>query len=129
MKPPIPVTAFNLDTLERLDFPSMARAADYCMVDKSMLQKYLKNDQMWRGWYWCPTDVADLRMERVLYLSRRWQSEDRPKSYRRKESPKLVPLRLDSHTVILVKPEKATPEYAEQYRQKLNKTKNKNENY
>ena len=129
MKPPIPVTAFNLDTLERLDFPSMARAADHCLVDKSMLQKYLKNDQMWRGWYWCPTEVADLRMERVLYLSRRWQSEDRPKSYRRKESPKLVPLRLDSHTVILVKPEKATPEYAEEYRQKLNKTKSKNENY
>ena len=125
MKPPIPVTAFNLDTLERLDFPSMARAADHCLVDKSMLQKYLKNDQMWRGWYWCPTEVADLRMERVLYLSRRWQSEDRPKSYRRKESPKLVPLRLDSHTVILVKPEKATPEYAEEYRQKLLKNSRK----
>lgn len=125
MKPPIPVTAFNLDTLERLDFPSMARAADHCLVDKSMLQKYLRNDQMWRGWYWCPTEVADLRMERVLYLSRRWQSEDMPKAYRRKESPKLVPLRLDSHTVILVKPEKATPEYAEQYRQKLLKNSRK----
>lgn len=125
MKPPIPVTAFNLDTLERLDFPSMARAADHCLVDKSMLQKYLRNDQMWRGWYWCPTEVADLRMERVLYLSRRWQSEDRPKSYRRKEQPKLVPLRLDSHTVILVKPEKATPEYAEEYRQKLLKNSRK----
>ena len=125
MKPPVPVTAFNLDTLERLDFPSMARAADHCMVDKSMLQKYLRNDQMWRGWYWCPTEVADLRMERVLYLSRRLQSEDRPKAYRRKESPKLVPLRLDSHTVILVKPEKATPEYAEEYRQKLLKNSRK----
>ena len=121
MRPPVPVTAFNLDTLERLDFPSMARAADHCLVDKSMLQKYLRNDQMWRGWYWCPTEVAGLRMERVLYLSRRWQSEDKPKAYRRKESPKLVPLRLDSHTVLYVKPEKATPEYAEQYRQKLKK--------
>ena len=119
MKPPVPVTAFNLDTLERLDFPSMARAADHCLVDKSMLQKYMRNDQMWRGWYWCPTEVADLRMERVLYLSRRWQNEDKPKAYRRKEHPKLVPLRLDSHTVLYVKPEKATPEYAEEYRQKL----------
>lgn len=125
MKTPIPVTAFNLDTLERLDFPSMARAADHCLVDKSMLQKYLRNDQMWRGWYWCPTEVADQRMERVLYLSRRWQSEYKPKAYRRKESPKLVPLRLDSHTVILVKPEKATPEYAEEYRQKLLKNSRK----
>ena len=125
MKPPIPVTAFNLDTLERLDFPSMARAADHCLVDKSMLTKYMRNDQMWRGWYWCPTEVADLRMERVLYLRRRWQSNDRPKAYRRKEAPKLVPLRLDSHTVILVKPEKATPEYAEQYRKKLLKNSRK----
>ena len=125
MKQPIPVTAFNLDTLERLDFPSMARAADHCLVDKSMLQKYMRNDQMWRGWYWCPTEVADMRMERVLYLSRRWQSEDRPKAYRRKEATKLVPLRLDSHTVILVKPEKDTSEYAEQYRQKLLKNSRK----
>ena len=43
-----------------------------------MLQKYMRNDQMWRGWYWCPTDVADLRMERVLYLSRRWKAEGKP---------------------------------------------------
>ena len=124
MKPPIPVTAFNLDTLERLDFPSMARAADHCLVDKSMLSKYMRNDQMWRGWYWCPTEVADQRMDRVLYLSRRWQREDRIKAYRN-EAPKLVPLRLDSHTVILVKPEKATTEYAEQYRQKLLKNSQK----
>jgi hypothetical protein len=125
MKPPVPVTAFNLDTLERLDFPSMALAADHCLVDKSMLHKYMRNDQMWRGWYWCPTEVADLRMDRVLYLSRRWQSEDKPKAYSRKEQPKLVPLRIDSHTVILVKPEKATPEYAEEYRQKLLKNSRK----
>ena len=127
MKPPVPVTAFNLDTLERLDFPSMARAADHCMVDKSMLQKYLRNDQMWRGWYWCPTEVADLRMERVLYLSRRWQSEDRPKPRKptKRSQKTLVSLRIDSHTCILVPPDKATPEYAEQYRQKLLKNSRK----
>ena len=121
MKPPVPVTAFNLDTLERLDFPSMARAADHCLVDKSMIQKYLRNDQMWRGWYWCPADVADLRMERVLYLSRRWKAEGKPIG----RKPALVPLRLDSHTVLYVKPEKATPEYAEQYWQKLLKNSRK----
>lgn len=123
MRQPIPVTAVNLDTLERLDFPSMARAAEHCQVDKSMLLKYLRNDQMWRGWYWCPTDVADQRMDRALYLSRRWKAEGKPMS--RKGKPTLVPLRLDSHTVILVKPEKATPEYAEQYRHKLLKNSRK----
>lgn len=118
MRPPVPVTAFNLDTLERLDFPSMTRAADHCCVDKSMLQKYMRNDQMWSGWYWCPTDQADSRMECVLYLSRRWKAEGKPISSKFKTSG-LVPLRIDSHTVLYVKPEKATPEYAEQYRQKL----------
>ena len=120
MRQPIPVTAFNLETLERIDFPSMARAADHCLVDKSMLQKYLRNDQMWRGWYWCPTEVADLRMERVLYLSRRWKAEGKPIGRKRgKAKPKLVALRIDRHTVIMVTPENATPEYAEKYREKL----------
>lgn len=32
--------------------------------------------------------------------------------------PKLVSLRIDSRTIILVKPENATPEYAEQWRQR-----------
>ncbi len=122
MKTPIPVTAFNLDTLERIDFPSMARAADHCLVDKSMLQKYLRNDQMWRGWYWCMTDQVEEKAERVQYLSRRWKAEGKPRSRKRTAQKILVPLRLDSHTIILVKPEKATPEYAEQYRQKLLKT-------
>ena len=128
MKTPVPVTAFNLDTLERLDFPSMARAADHCLVDKSMLQKYLRNDQMWRGWYWCPTEVADLRMERVLYLSRRWKAEGKPIG-RKPGKPALVPLRLDSHTVIMVPPYKATEEYAQRYREKLNKRTFKTNNY
>ena len=127
MKPPVPVTAFNLDTLERLDFPSMARAADHCLVDKSMLQKYMRNDQMWRRWYWCPTADVEAKMDRVQYLSRRWKSEDRPKPRKpTKHSQKaLVSLRIDRHTCILVPPDKATPEYAEHYREKLLKNSRK----
>ena len=119
MKTTVPVTAFNLDTLERIDFPSVSRAADHCLVDKTTLRVYLRKDQMCRGWYWCLTEEADQRMERVRSLSRRWKSEGRSKADRCKEPPKLVPLRIDSHTVIYVKPEKATREYAEKYRERL----------
>lgn len=118
MKQPIPVTAFNLDTLERKDFDSISKAAVYCRVDKSMLQKYMRNDQMWSGWYWCPTEQADLCQDRVLYLSRRWKAEGKPLAQKYKTTT-LVPLRIDNHTVIYVRPEKATEEYAEQYRKKL----------
>ena len=127
MKAPIPVSAFDLDTLDRKDFPSMARAADHCLVDKSMLQKYLKNDQMWRGWYWCHTADVKAKMDRVQYLSRRWKSEDRPKPRKptKRSKKALVSLRIDRHTCILVPPEKATEAYAEQYRQKLLKNSRK----
>lgn len=124
MRQSIPVTAFNLDTLERTDFASMARAADHCQVNKSVLSVYMRKDQMWRGWYWCPTDVADLRTDRVLYLSRRWKAKCRPVGCG-SGKPELVPLRINSYTVIFVKPEKATPEYAEQYRQKIQKNSHK----
>jgi hypothetical protein len=65
------------------------------------------------------------KTERIRYLSNKWIKEGMPIKGPRKPKPKLVPLRLDSHTVILVKPEKATPEYAEQYRQKLLKNSRK----
>lgn len=125
MKAPIPVSAFDLDTLDRKDFPSMARAAVYCGIDKSMLQKYLYNDQQHNGWYWCMTDQVEKKAERVQYLSRRWKAEGKPRSRKRTGQKILVPLRLDANTVLYVTPEKANPEFAEQYRQKLLKNSRK----
>jgi len=123
MKPPVPITAFDLNTRRRIDFPSMSTARDFCKVDISTLQKYLHNDQMFRGWYWCHTKDADSKTERVQYLSRRWKAE-KPKLIKQRKRKAVVSLRIDAHTCILVPPEKATPEYAEKYRQKLSKNLN-----
>lgn len=119
MKQPIPTCAVNLETLERKYFPSFVAAAVHTGVGKEQVAKCFRQDTPFNGWYFCsPNQVGD-KTERIRYLSNKWIKEGMPIKGPRKPKPKLVPLRLDSHTVIYVKPEKATPEYAEQYREKL----------
>jgi hypothetical protein len=121
MKQPIPTCAVNLETLERKYFPSFIAAAVHTGVSKEQISKCFHQDTPFNGWYFCPTDMVESKTERIRYLSNKWIKEGMPIKGPRKPKPKLVPLRIDSHTVIYVKPEKATPEYAEEYRQKLSK--------
>ncbi len=61
---------------------------------------------------------------RIRQLAAKWRREGMPiRPYRRKSeteanSDSLVSLRIDSHTIILVPPEKATEEYARQWRER-----------
>ena len=119
MKQPIPTCAVNLETLERKYFPSFIAASVHTGVGKEQVAKCFHQDTPFNGWYFCPTDKVESKTERIRYLSNKWIKEGMPIKGPRNTKPKLVPLRLDSHTVLYVKPEKATPEYAEQYRQKL----------
>lgn len=121
MKQPIPTCAVNLETLERKYFPSFTEAAVHTGVGKEQVAKCFHQDTPFNGWYFCPTDKVGEKTERIRYLSNKWIKEGMPiKGPRKpKPKPKLVSLRIDSHTVIMVPPEKATPEYAEQYREKL----------
>ena len=121
MKQPIPTCAVNLETLERKYFPSFSAAAVHTGVGKEQVAKCFHQDTPFNGWYFCPTDKVGEKTERIRYLSNKWIKEGMPIKGPRNTKPKLVPLRLDSHTVLYVKPEKATPEYAEQYREKLSK--------
>ena len=127
MKQPIPTCAVNLETLERKYFPSFVAAAGHTGVGKEQVAKCFHTGTPFNGWYFCPSDKVGEKTERIRYLSNKWIKEGMPIKEPRntKHNNKLVPLRLDSHTVILVKPEKATPEYAEQYRQKLLKNSRK----
>ena len=125
MKQSIPTCAVNLETLERKYFPSFIAAAVHTGVEKSQVAKCFHQDTPFNGWYCCPTDMVESKTERIRYLSNKWIKEGMPIKGPRNTKPKLVPLRLDSHTVLYVKPEKATPEYAEQYRQKLLKNSRK----
>ena len=120
MKQPTTTCAVNLETLERKYFPSFTAAAVHTGVGKVQVSKCFRDDKPFNGWYFCPADKVGEKTERIRYLSNKWIKEGAIKGPRNtKPKPKLVPLRIDSHTVIYVKPEKATPEYAEQYRQKL----------
>ena len=121
MKQPIPTCAVNLETLERKYFPSFSAAAVHTGVGKEQVAKCFHQDTPFNGWYFCPTDKVGEKTERIRYLSNKWIKEGMPIKGPRNTKPKLVPLRLDSHTVLYVKPEKATPEYAEEYREKLSK--------
>lgn len=127
MNTPTPTCAVNLETLERKYFPSFTAAAVHTGVDKCQVSKCFRSDTPFNGWYFCPADKVGEKTERIRYLSNKWIKEGMPVQQRNATKPKesLVSLRLDSHTVILVKPEKATPEYAEQYRQKLLKNSRK----
>ena len=125
MKQPIPTCAVNLETLERKYFPSFTAAAVHTGVGKEQVAKCFHQDTPFNGWYFCPTVKVGEKTERIRYLSNKWIKEGMPIKGPRKPKPKLVPLRLDSHTVLYVKPEKATPEYAEEYRQKLLKNSRK----
>ena len=73
--------------------------------------------------YFCPASDIEAKTERIRFLSDKWKKEGMPVKQRNATKPQesLVSLRIDSHTVIMVTPEKATPEYAEQYREKLSK--------
>ena len=125
MKQPVPTCAVNLETLEQKYFPTFKAAAVHTGVSKEQISKCFHQDAPFNGWYFCSPDQVEDKTERIRYLSNKWIKEGMPIKGPRKPKPKLVPLRLDSHTIILVKPEKATPEYAEEYRQKLLKNSRK----
>ena len=119
MKQPVPTCAVNLETLEQKYFPTFKAAAVHTGVSKEQISKCFHQDAPFNGWYFCSPDQVEDKTERIRYLSNKWIKEGMPIKGPRKPKPKLVPLRLDSNTIILVKPEKATPEYAEEYREKL----------
>lgn len=121
MNQPTPTCAVNLETLERKYFPSFTAAAVHTGVGKMQVSKCFRDDTPFNGWYFCPADKVGEKTERIRYLSNKWIKEGMPVQQRNATKPKesLVSLRIDSHTVILVKPENATEEYAEKYREKL----------
>lgn len=130
MKQPIPTCAVNLETLERKYFPSFIAASVHTGVGKEQVAKCFHQDTPFNGWYFCAQGDVDAKTERIKYLSRRWKADGMPVRRKAASDPsKLVSLRIDSHTVIMVPPYKATEEYAQRYREKLNKRTFKTNNY
>ena len=121
MKAPIPTCLVDLETMEKKYFSCIRRAAYACGVSPDMARLHMIDDRNYQKWYFCRTDEVNDKAERIRYLGVKWRSEGIPLDAQRKPKVKLVSLRIDSHTVIMVPPDKATPEYAEQYREKLSK--------
>lgn len=123
MRAAIPTYAVNLCTLERKLYPSTNAAARHLDFHVDTVRIHLNNDTPFSGWYFCHAADIEAKTERIRYLSDKWKKEGMPVKQRNTTTPKesLVSLRIDSHTVIMVTPDKATPEYAEQYREKLSK--------
>ena len=122
MKTPHPIVAVNLETLESYPFPSFAKAAAFTGTTVTTVMKCYHDDAQHNGWYYCDNDQLEATAIRIRQLAAKWRREGMPiRPYRRKADPNadsLVPLRIDSHTVILVPPEKATEEYARQWRER-----------
>lgn len=122
MMKPHPIVAVNLETLERFRFPSFAKAAIATGTTVATVTKCYHDDAQHNGWYYCDNDQLEATAVRIRQLSAKWKREGMPiRPYRRKAEPNadsLVSLRIDSHTVILVPPEKATEEYARQWRER-----------
>jgi hypothetical protein len=123
MRLPTPTCAVNLGTLERKTFPSVNSAARHLGFVVDTVRIHFNNDTPFNGWYFCAAADIDTKTERIRYLSEKWKKEGMPVKRRADTKPKgqLVSLRIDHHTVIMVPPDKATPEYAEQYRERMSK--------
>lgn len=118
-RPPIPVTVVNLETGERRRFSSCQYASRVIEVSSTKLLEMVKSGSIYRNWYVFATgktpDVeAKIRAKTEFYR----MNGPTTRKGGRKTNGGLVSLRIDAKTVIMVTPDKATDEYAEQWRQR-----------
>lgn len=112
------VVGINLTTDERRQWPSVKTAAEGCGMQASWFTHLLRGHQPANGWLCAYEDEQDWFAERLDYFKRsgKFKRTDPSKD---KSMKGKVALRIDSRTVIYVTPDKATPEYAQQYLNKI----------
>ena len=115
-RPAVAVTVVDLDSGETRSFPSIAKAAAWMCVEKTKASYMVNHGQQYLNWYCYPT--GEDRTELIEALKSRYKHYQKPVAKRKKAKTELVSLRIDAKTVIMVTPDKATPEYAEQWRQR-----------
>ena len=124
---------YNLATGQRRQFRSMRRAALDLGLSIAAVQDFIGR-RPFRGWLFFLLDEENTKkcQDSLRYWKEnfdkdcRYIGEDAPMPARKTPTnTNKVPLRIDARTVIYVAPEKATPEYAESYREKMEKAKTK----
>ena len=113
------VVGINLTTGERHEWPSVSTAAEGCGMQASWFGHLLRGHQVANGWLCAYADYQDWVAERLEYLKRSGKYSMNKNKGKGSSTKGKVALRIDSRTVIFVWPEDATPEYAEQYRNKI----------
>ena len=115
-RPAVAVTVVDLDSGETRSFPSIAKAAAWMRVDITTAREMVYNGKQYLNWYCYPT--GEDRTELIEAHRSRYKHYQKPVAKGKKAKAELVSLRIDAKTVIMVTPDKATPEYAEQWRQR-----------
>ena len=113
-----PVVGINLTTGERVEFPSVNQAADQVGMNPSWFTTLMRQKRPANDYICAYADDQRWLDEKAEYLMRTGRYE-RKSPKKGKNNKGLVQLRIDSRTVIYVKPSEATLEYAESYRKQM----------
>lgn len=103
---------YEIVTGKRREFPSLAMAAAMVGCSRSFLWQIIRAGMNTHGYV-----VAYIEdEEQAIVKLKALQARPEYRKMKQKKERKLVPLRIDSKTIIYVPEEKATPEYAEAWR-------------
>lgn len=114
------VVGYNLTTGERHEWPSVKTAAEGCGMQASWFTVLLKQKRTTNGWLCAYADDEKSILGKLEYHMRSGKYAVNTNAKGKGLKGK-VALRIDSRTVIYVTPDKATPEYADEYRKWLDK--------
>ena len=107
---PTPAFGYNLATGEHRVWRTMGEAAAEIGTKSQYLTAIIRKKKPFKGW----CIAADEATAKLMY-----DTGGKVKLAADKPDVKLVQLRIDSHTVIWVRPEEANEKFAQKYRRKL----------
>lgn len=113
------IVAINVNTGEVCRFKSLNEASKATNTSVVTMYRCADKVKVGNGYVWCNPGDVQRAIALAEYLRKTGYTPTQRGRPKKKDG--LVWLQLDSHTRILVKPEEATPEFAIQYKQKINK--------
>lgn len=116
---------YDIETGQRSEAPSITKAAAKIGCSTSFLGQIIRAGMNTNGFV--VTYIEDEQKALVKLRALQAKGDYKPRKQRKREE-KLVPLRIDSRTIIFVTPDKATPEYAKQYLNKIKGIKDEQDN-
>ena len=120
MRARIPVTVVNLATGKRRDFESLAAAASFTGTSSSFITNMLRDRRAWHKWF-IYRQGHDEQYAETITAMMAYYKRNGPLKQSKVVETDLVSLRIDAHTVIMVPRYKATEQYAQKYRERLEK--------